>query len=67
MNLDLQTPPAAGDSATANEEIRRRNLDVLTPQRAVRFIEKHVLSVAQIRFRAVGRKIRGPNVRFGFQ
>ena len=42
VNLDLQTPPAAGDSATANEEIRRRNLNVLTPQRAVRFIEKHL-------------------------
>jgi hypothetical protein len=26
----------------AKDEIRRRNLNVLTPQRAVRFIEKHL-------------------------
>lgn len=42
VNLDLAAPPTDTDSNAANEEIRRRNLNVLTPQRAVRFIEKHV-------------------------
>ncbi len=42
VNLDLGAPAAEGDAGAANEEIRRRNLNVLTPQRAVRFIETHL-------------------------
>jgi len=42
VNLDLGAPPAGGDADAANDEIRRRNLNVLTPQRAVRFIEAHL-------------------------
>ena len=42
VDLDLDAPPTETDSETANEEIRRRNLNVLTPQRAVRFIERHL-------------------------
>ena len=42
VNLDLAAPPADSDANTAHEEIRRRNLNVLTPQRAVRFVEKHL-------------------------
>lgn len=42
VSLDLAPPPAEADSEAAREEIRRRNLTVLTPQRAVRFIEQHL-------------------------
>lgn len=42
VNLDLGAPPSATDAGAANEEIRRRNLNVLTPQRAVRFVETHL-------------------------
>ncbi len=42
INLDLAAPPEASDSDTANQEIRRHNLNILTPQRAVRFVEKHL-------------------------
>ncbi|MBS0660682.1 MAG: hypothetical protein JSR82_20880 [Verrucomicrobia bacterium] len=42
VSLDLAPPPSDADSEAAREEIRRRNLSVLTPQRAVRFIEQHL-------------------------
>src|SRR6266567_3549181 len=42
VDLTLETPPSGDDAETANDEIRRRNLNVLNPQRAARFIEKHV-------------------------
>lgn len=42
VSLDLAAPPAESDSDAANEEIRRRNLNVLTPQRAVRFVERYL-------------------------
>ena len=42
VNLTLESPPDAGDADAAKEEIRRRNLNVLTPQRAARFVEKHL-------------------------
>ena len=42
VNLDLGAPPSESDAGAANEEIRRRNLNVLTPQRAVRFVEAHL-------------------------
>jgi hypothetical protein len=42
VDLDLAAPPAESEADAANEEIRRRNLNVLTPQRAVRFIERHL-------------------------
>ena len=40
VDLSLAAPPESGDAETAKEEIRRRNLSILTPQRAARFIEK---------------------------
>ena len=42
VNLTLEAPPSNADTDAAKEEIRRRNLNVLTPQRAARFIEKHL-------------------------
>ena len=42
VDLTLQAPPADTDAEAANDEIRRRNLNVLNPQRAARFIEKHL-------------------------
>jgi len=42
VNLDLGAPPPEADAEAANDEIRRRNLNVLTPQRAVRFVERHL-------------------------
>jgi cell division septum initiation protein DivIVA len=42
VDLELQEPPAAGDTQAAKDEIRRRNLNMLNPQRAARFIEKHL-------------------------
>lgn len=42
VSLDLGGPPPEADAGAAHEEIRRRNLNVLTPQRAVRFIERHL-------------------------
>jgi len=42
VNLSFEKMEAELDPDAANEEIRRRNLSVLTPQRAVRFIEKHL-------------------------
>ncbi len=55
VNLDFEAQAADADGAAAREEIRRRNLNVLTPQRAARFIEKHLqakgarLSTEQLR------------------
>jgi hypothetical protein len=42
VDLTLEAPPIGADSEAANDEIRRRNLNVLNPQRAARFIEKHL-------------------------
>ena len=42
VNLTLQAPPENADAEAANDEIRRRNLNTLNPQRAARFIEKHL-------------------------
>jgi hypothetical protein len=42
VNLTFEKLDSGTDTEAANEEIRRRNLNVLTPQRAVRFIEKHL-------------------------
>lgn len=42
VDLTLAAPPDAGDAETAKDEIRRRNLNILTPQRAARFVEKHL-------------------------
>ena len=42
VDLNLAPPPESTDADAAKNEIRRRNLDVLTPQRAARFIEKQL-------------------------
>ena len=42
VNLTLEAPPSGEVAENANDEIRRRNLNVLNPQRAARFIEKHL-------------------------
>jgi hypothetical protein len=42
VDLSLAAPPDSADSETAMDEIRRRNLTILTPQRAARFVEKHL-------------------------
>jgi hypothetical protein len=42
VDLSFEQRDSANDPDAAREEIRRRNLSVLTPQRAVRFIEKHL-------------------------
>lgn len=42
VELSLQAPPSDADNEAANDEIRRRNLNILNPQRAARFIEKHL-------------------------
>lgn len=42
VNLSFEKLEPETDPETAKDEIRRRNLNVLTPQRAVRFIEKHL-------------------------
>ena len=42
VDLSLEAPPAETDADAAKDEIRRRNLNTLTPQRAARFIEKHL-------------------------
>jgi hypothetical protein len=42
VDLSFEQPASAPDSDGAKDEIRRRNLNVLTPQRAVRFIERHL-------------------------
>jgi hypothetical protein len=42
VSLDIASPPDEADAEAAMDEIRRRNLNILTPQRAVRFIEQHL-------------------------
>ncbi len=42
IDLSLSFNTQTGDAIKAQEEIRRRNLNILTPQRAARFIEKHL-------------------------
>lgn len=42
VDLSIEAPPAEGDAEAAKDEIRRRNLNTLTPQRAARFVEKHL-------------------------
>jgi hypothetical protein len=42
VDLSIEAPPAEPDAEAAKDEIRRRNLNTLTPQRAARFIEKHL-------------------------
>jgi hypothetical protein len=42
VDLTFQAPPVAGDPEAAKDEIRRRNLDTLNPQRAARFVEKYL-------------------------
>jgi cell division septum initiation protein DivIVA len=42
VNLGFEKLEPETDPDAAKDEIRRRNLNVLTPQRAVRFIEKHL-------------------------
>jgi hypothetical protein len=42
VDLSFEKLESETDPEAAKEEIRRRNLSVLTPQRAVRFIEKHL-------------------------
>ncbi|HYG36403.1 MAG TPA: Wadjet anti-phage system protein JetA family protein, partial [Clostridia bacterium] len=42
VELTLQEPPTTSDVEAAKDEIRRRNLNMLNPQRAARFIEKHL-------------------------
>lgn len=42
VDLTLAAPPANTDAEAAHDEIRRRNLNILNPQRAARFIEKHL-------------------------
>lgn len=42
VDLTLLAAPDNGDSEAAMDEIRKRNLNVLNPQRAARFVEKHL-------------------------
>ena len=42
VDLTLEAPPENADAEAAKDEIRRRNLNILTPQRAARFIERHL-------------------------
>lgn len=42
VDLAIQAPTANPDGETALEEIRRRNFDVLNPQRAARFIDRYL-------------------------
>ena len=42
VSLEVGESSQEGDAETANDEIRRHNLNVLTPQRAVRMIEKYL-------------------------
>jgi hypothetical protein len=42
VDLTLQAPPAGADADAAKDEIRRRNLNILNPQRAARFIDRHL-------------------------
>ena len=57
VNLRFSLADRPTDTAGALHEIRRRNLNVLTPQRAVRFIERHLpakgarISTGEVRVR----------------
>jgi hypothetical protein len=57
VDLSFAQTESEPDPEAAKDEIRRRNLNVLTPQRAVRFIEQHLpakgarISTEQIRVR----------------
>jgi len=42
VDLNLQAPPDSANSEAANDEIRRRNLSILNPQRAAGFVEEHL-------------------------
>jgi hypothetical protein len=42
VDLTFVAPPDSGDAEAAKDEIRRRNLNILNPQRAARFVEKHL-------------------------
>ena len=42
VDLSLAGSNVPGDPEAAKDEIRRRNLNVLTPQRAAKFIERHL-------------------------
>jgi hypothetical protein len=42
VDLTLTEPPSAGDVAQAQDLLRNLNLNLITPQRAVRFVEKHL-------------------------
>ncbi len=57
VNLGFEKQASETDPEVAKDEIRRRNLHVLTPQRAARFIERHLpakgarISTGQLRVR----------------
>ena len=42
VDLSIAPPPPEPDADAAKDEIRRSNLNTLTPQRAARFLEKHL-------------------------
>jgi hypothetical protein len=42
VDLTLAAPPANADTEAAKDQIRKHNLNILNPQRAARFIEKHL-------------------------
>ncbi len=42
VDLSLAAPNTKADPDAATDEIRRRNLNVLTPQRAAKFIDRHL-------------------------
>ena len=42
VDLSVIEPPSADDVLQAQDMIRNLNLNMITPQRAVRFIEKHL-------------------------
>jgi hypothetical protein len=45
VDLSFEADRAERDPEAAREEIRRRNLYVLTPQRAARFVERHLPAI----------------------
>lgn len=48
VDLSLAPPPDTAEPGAARDEIRRRNLNTLTPQRAARFIERHLPAAGQL-------------------
>ncbi len=42
VDLSVAAPPDDSGPGAAQDEIRRRNLNVLTPQRAAKFVERHL-------------------------